>query len=103
MGSLPTELSRAPTPAKPSDGGRSQRAKKASFGSNSTVKPSCTSGSVPEVGKMSRSTRCVLRRKRRQRPVVTGRSQATGRQEGQLCDIDEYFDKNDAVIKKLEM
>ena len=36
--------------------------KKASFGSSSTVKPSCSSGAVPEVGKMSRSTRCVLRR-----------------------------------------
>ena len=39
MGSLPmpTELSCAPWLAKPSDGGRSHREKKASFGSSSTV------------------------------------------------------------------
>ena len=39
----------------------------------------CSSGSVPEEGRMSWSTRCVLRRKRRQRPVFTGKSQATER------------------------
>ena len=69
-----------PSPTRLVDGGRSQRVKKASFGSSSTVKPSLSSGAVPEVGRMSRSTRCVLRRKRRQRPAFTGSSQAIGRQ-----------------------
>ena len=65
---------------RPVEGGRSQRVKKASFGSSSTIKPSCSSGAVPVVGSVSRSTRCVLRRKRRHRPALTGKSQAMWRQ-----------------------
>ena len=44
---------------------------------SSSTQPSWISGSAPELGKTSRST-CVLRRKRRQRPAFTGRSQAIG-------------------------
>ena len=65
---------------RPEEGGRPHRVKKASLGSSSTTKPSCSSGAVPALGSLSRSTRCVLRRNRRQRPSFTGSSQAIGRQ-----------------------
>ena len=41
--------------------------------------PSYTRGPAPDVGRTSRSPLCVLRRKRRQRPARTGRSQPMGR------------------------
>ena len=58
VGSPPAAPCRVPSPARPVDGGCPKGEE--SFRSSSTVKRSSSSGAVPEVSRMSRSTRCVL-------------------------------------------